>query len=83
MRFTPQILKSAYTFNDILKSAKDWFSSLDDSKKTSLKEVLEHGAGHLTTGAWRVMIGQSPAERAVANIRGIIWGIGGESLILR
>lgn len=48
MCFTPQILKSAYTFNDILKSAKDWFSSLDDSKKTSLKEALEHGAGHLS-----------------------------------
>lgn len=40
MRFTPRILKSAYKFNDILQLAKDWFSSLDESKKTSLKETL-------------------------------------------
>lgn len=51
MRFTPQILKSPYTFNDILQSAKKWFSSLDESKQMILKEVLDHGAGHLTTSS--------------------------------
>lgn len=47
MHFTPRILKSAYTFNEILQSAKDWFSSLDESKKTSLKEALDHGGGDI------------------------------------
>ncbi len=51
MHFTPRILKSTYTFNEILQSAKDWFSFLDESKQASLKEALDHGTAHLTTSA--------------------------------
>ncbi len=47
MHYTPQIRKSAYTFEDILNNAKKWFASLSESKRKSLKENLDHGAALL------------------------------------
>lgn len=49
MHFTPRTLKSTYTFNEILQSAKKWFSSLNESKKASLKDALDHGAGYIAS----------------------------------
>lgn len=47
MHYTPQIRKSAYSFDDILKMADKWFSSLSESEQNKLKESLNHGAGIL------------------------------------
>lgn len=33
MHYTPQIRKSAYTFEDILKNAEKWFAPLSESKR--------------------------------------------------
>ncbi len=88
MHFTPRILKSAYTFNEIFQSAKDWFSSLEESKKTSLKEALDHGAGHLTTSdelkAYIAAYGeihQAKLLQAFNNLPQKIWTEGGLSVV--
>lgn len=47
MHYAPQIRKSAYSFDDILKNAEKWFASLSESKRKSLKENLDHGAALL------------------------------------
>lgn len=88
MHYTPQIRKSAYSFDDILKNAEKWFASLSESKRKSLKENLDHGAALLDSKAqlkaylhFYGSIHQAKLLQAFENIPKEIWSEGGVSII--
>ena len=88
MQYTPQISKSAYTFEDILNNAEKWFTSLSESKRKSLKENLDHGAALLASKSqlkaylhFYGSIHQAKLLQAFENIPKKIWSEGGVSII--
>lgn len=88
MHYTPQIRKSAYSFDDILKDVEKWFVSLSENKKKSLKENLDHGAALLDSKSqlkaylhFYGRIHQAKLLQAFENIPKEIWSEGGISII--
>lgn len=63
MNYTPNVRKSAQTFINVLRKAKDWFASLSKTEQKNLIEDLEHGAAHLTNSRQlNAYIGKSRAD---------------------
>lgn len=88
MYYTPQIRKSAYTFKNILEDANKWFETLSESKKKTLKEDLDHGAGILDSKsqlkAYLHFYGkfhQAKLLQAFDNIPNKVWSEEGVSII--
>lgn len=88
LHYTPYIRKSPQSFADVLQKAKQWFEGLPKTEQDSLKEDLQHGAGHLTAkrqlNAYLSAYGeihQAKLNQAFEHVPSKIWGENGVSIV--